>query len=93
MAANAALLLAGAVWKGNIAADNVIIAGELLRTGRLGKVHTVRAHIAPWDAAEMRHDWLPAEPLPPVCFGLLAQIKMVEDDPDDLIHDLLQALG
>ena len=40
-------------------------ANELLRTGRLGKVHTVRAHIAPWDAAEMRHDWLPAEPLPP----------------------------
>ncbi|MEA3366899.1 MAG: Gfo/Idh/MocA family oxidoreductase [Planctomycetota bacterium] len=38
---------------------------EMLRTGRLGKVHTVRAHIAPWDAAEMRHDWLEAEPLPP----------------------------
>ena len=41
------------------------VANELLRTGRLGKVHTVRAHIAPWDAAEMRHDWLPAEPEPP----------------------------
>ncbi|MBN2473616.1 MAG: Gfo/Idh/MocA family oxidoreductase [Pirellulales bacterium] len=41
------------------------VANELLRTGRLGKVHTVRAHIAPWDAAEMRHDWLPAQPLPP----------------------------
>jgi len=40
-------------------------ANELLRTGRLGKVHTVRAHIAPWDAAEMRYDWLPAEPEPP----------------------------
>lgn len=40
-------------------------ANELLRLGRLGKVHTVRAHIAPWDAAEMRHDWLPAQPLPP----------------------------
>ena len=39
-------------------------ANELLRTGRLGKVHTVRAHIAPWDAAEMRHDWLPEEPQP-----------------------------
>ena len=23
------------------------------------------AHIAPWDAAEMRHDWLPEQPLPP----------------------------
>ncbi len=40
------------------------VANELLRTGRLGDVHTVRAHIAPWDAAEMRHDWLPAEPEP-----------------------------
>jgi hypothetical protein len=38
---------------------------EMLRLGRLGEVHTVRAHIAPWQAAEMRHDWLPAEPLPP----------------------------
>jgi len=44
---------------------NFTVANELLRTGRLGKVHTVRAHIAPWDAAEMRHDWLPAEPEPP----------------------------
>ena len=44
---------------------NFIFANELVRTGRLGKVHTVRAHIAPWDAAEMRHDWLPAEPEPP----------------------------
>jgi hypothetical protein len=42
-----------------------IFANELIRTGRLGEVHTVRAHIAPWDAAEMRHDWLPAEPEPP----------------------------
>ena len=44
---------------------NFTFANELLRTGRLGKVHTVRAHIAPWDAAEMRHDWLPAQPEPP----------------------------
>ena len=41
------------------------VANELLRTGRLGKVDTVRAHIAPWDAAEMRHDWLSAQPEPP----------------------------
>jgi hypothetical protein len=41
-------------------------ANEILRLGRLGKVHTVRAHLAPWDAAEMRYDWLPgqAEPSP-----------------------------
>jgi hypothetical protein len=44
---------------------NFTFANELLRLGRLGKVHTVRAHIAPWDAAEMRYDWLPAEPEPP----------------------------
>jgi predicted dehydrogenase len=44
---------------------NFTFANELLRTGRLGKVHTVRAHIAPWDAAEMTHAWLPAQPEPP----------------------------
>ncbi len=44
---------------------NFVFCNEMLRLGRLGKVHTVRAHIAPWHAAEMRHDWLPAEPLPP----------------------------
>jgi hypothetical protein len=44
---------------------NFTFANELLRLGRLGKVHTVRAHIAPWDAAEMRHDWLPAQAQPP----------------------------
>ena len=44
---------------------NFTFCNEMVRLGRLGKVHTVRAHIAPWDAAEMRHDWLPAEPLPP----------------------------
>ena len=41
---------------------NFVAAIEMARTGRLGKVHTVRAHIAPWDAAEMSHAWLPAEP-------------------------------
>jgi predicted dehydrogenase len=44
---------------------NFIFANELLRTGRLGEVHTVRAHIAPWDAAEMSHEWLDAETQPP----------------------------
>ena len=44
---------------------NFTFANELLRLGYLGEVHTVRAHIAPWDAAEMRHDWLPEQPLPP----------------------------
>jgi predicted dehydrogenase len=43
---------------------NFIIANELLRLGRLGKVHTVRAHIAPWDDAYMRRDYLPEEPEP-----------------------------
>src|ERR1051325_4877761 len=44
--------------------DNFTFANECVRTGRLGRVHTVRAHIAPWDAAELRHDWLEAEPEP-----------------------------
>lgn len=42
-----------------------IFANELIRLGRLGDVHTIHAHIAPWNAAEMRHDWLPEEPEPP----------------------------
>jgi hypothetical protein len=45
--------------------QNFTFANELIRTGRLGKIHTVRAHIAPWDAAEMKYDWLPAEKEPP----------------------------
>jgi Oxidoreductase family, C-terminal alpha/beta domain/Oxidoreductase family, NAD-binding Rossmann fold len=43
---------------------NFVAAIEMARTGKLGHVHTVRAHIAPWDAAEMSHAWLPAEPQP-----------------------------
>jgi hypothetical protein len=42
-----------------------VFAIELARSGRLGKVHTAYAHIAPWDAAELKTDWLPAEPEPP----------------------------
>jgi hypothetical protein len=38
---------------------------ELARSGRLGKIHTAYAQLAPWDDAMMRHDWLPAEPEPP----------------------------
>jgi hypothetical protein len=44
---------------------NHVFAIEMARSGRLGKVHTAYAHIAPWDAAKMRHDWLPAQPQPP----------------------------
>ncbi len=44
---------------------NFTFCNEMVRLGRLGKVHTVRAHIAPWESAELRHDWLPAEPEPP----------------------------
>jgi hypothetical protein len=44
---------------------NHVFCIESARTGRLGQVHTAYAHIAPWDAAEMRHDWLPAQPEPP----------------------------
>ena len=45
--------------------EHFTVANELLRTGRLGEVKTVRAHIAPWDAAEMSHDWKEEAPLPP----------------------------
>ncbi len=44
---------------------NFVFAIELAKSGRLGKVHTAYAHIAPWDAAAMRHDWLPGQPEPP----------------------------
>jgi predicted dehydrogenase len=43
---------------------NHVFAIEAAKSGRLGKIHTAYAHIAPWDAAEMRHDWLPAQPEP-----------------------------
>jgi hypothetical protein len=45
--------------------DNHVFCIEMARTGRLGEVHTTYAHIAPWDAAEMRHDWLPTVVEPP----------------------------
>jgi len=41
---------------------NFVFADELARTGRLGRVHTVRAHTLRF---EMRTDWLPPEPEPP----------------------------
>jgi len=41
---------------------NFVFADELALTGRLGKVHTVRAHTLKF---EMRRDHLPAEPEPP----------------------------
>jgi len=44
---------------------NFVFAIELAKSGRLGKVHTAYAHIAPWDAAAMRHDWLPGRDEPP----------------------------
>ncbi len=43
-----------------------VYAIESALRGRLGAVHTAYAHIAPWDAAVMRHDWLPAQPAPSV---------------------------
>ncbi len=41
---------------------NHVFAIEIALAGRLGQVHTAYAHIAPWDAAEMRHDWLAGRP-------------------------------
>ena len=45
---------------------NHVFCIEMARTGRLGKVHTAYAHIAPWDKAKMERKWKPAQPLPPV---------------------------
>jgi hypothetical protein len=42
-----------------------IFAIEAARNGRLGKIHTAYAHIAPWDDAYMTNQWKPEEPLPP----------------------------
>jgi hypothetical protein len=44
---------------------NHVFAIEMARTGRLGKVHTAYAHIAPWDTAKMPVAWKPAEEEPP----------------------------
>ena len=44
---------------------NHVFAIETARSGRLGKVHTAYAHIAPWDAAIMNHTPKPAQPEPP----------------------------
>lgn len=44
---------------------NHVFAIETARSGRLGKVHTAYAHIAPWDAAIMGNARKPAEPEPP----------------------------
>jgi predicted dehydrogenase len=39
-----------------------VFADELARTGRLGKIHTVKAHTLPF---AMSRDWLPGQPVPP----------------------------
>ncbi len=40
---------------------NFVFADELARTGRLGKLHTLKAHTLPF---EMKHDLLPEQPVP-----------------------------
>jgi hypothetical protein len=45
---------------------NHVFCIEMARTGRLGKVDTCYAHIAPWDSAKMPNDWKPEQPLPSV---------------------------
>ena len=44
---------------------NFVVCNELMRLGRLGKVHTVYAHLAPGGDMNLARNWLPAEPLPP----------------------------
>ena len=48
-----------------VSEPNHVFAIEMARTGRLGKIHTAYAHIAPWDTAKMPRNWKPAEKLPP----------------------------
>jgi predicted dehydrogenase len=43
---------------------NRVFGIELARSGRLGKLHTAHAQIAPWDDALLRHDYLPAQTEP-----------------------------
>ena len=45
--------------------SNYVFAGELLRQGRLGKIHTVRAHLGYLPAWPRVNAVLPAEPQPP----------------------------
>ncbi len=48
-----------------VSEPNHVFCIEMARTGRLGKVDTTYAHIAPWDSAKMPHAWKPAEEEPP----------------------------
>ena len=43
---------------------NFVFPTELARTGRLGKLHTVRAHLWPRVKDVTHNAWLPAQPLP-----------------------------
>ena len=43
---------------------NFAAATQLARTGLLGKVHTVRAHLSSWHPVP-KFNWLPAQPEPP----------------------------
>ena len=44
---------------------NHVFAIEMARSGRLGKVHTAYAHIAPWDSAKMPNNWKTPQEQPP----------------------------
>ena len=43
---------------------NFTAATQLARTGRLGKLHTVRAHLSSWHPVP-KFNWLPGQPEPP----------------------------
>ena len=48
-----------------VSEPNHVFCIEMARTGRLGKVDTAYAHIAPWDTAKMPRQWKEAQPEPP----------------------------
>lgn len=54
----------GRIYQGGmqrLSEGKFVFADQLARTGRLGKIHTVRAHILRW---QMKSDMLPAQPEP-----------------------------
>ena len=48
-----------------VSEPNHVFCIQMALTGRLGKVDTAYAHIAPWDSAKMPRKWKEAQPEPP----------------------------
>lgn len=58
----------GRVFQGGmqrLSEPNFVVCNELLRTGRLGEVKKVHAHMAPWGTVFLDRKWWPEQPQPP----------------------------